>query len=257
MIYIVAFFMVRYVYIVSPEDVVNWLGALAIIQVILIMPPLTYIYEQVLGRSVTDKEERRLAPIMRRILDKTGSKITPRVMVLDSYDPNMAAFNKNTLIVNKVCLKTFNDDELAGILCHELGHLQYRHSGNLLVHYINDMFVKVFITVVRVVYQVLSELAGQSWLLSIFVWPLIAGIFIFLVAPVWLAAFIMNVAAAAVSRQGEYQADDYANSHGFGPGLISALTKLEHFEKEPENWWEKVKDTHPPMAHRIDRLETT
>lgn len=257
MIYLVAFMLIRYVGSFSPDDVVNFLGALVIIQVILLMPPLTYIYESMLARRVTEKEQKRLDPIIKRILFKTGSKIAPRVIVLDSYDPNMAAFNKNTLIVNKVCLKSFNDDELGGLLCHELGHLHYRHSGGVLVHYINSIFVNASLWLMNFVYNILTTMAKLHWLLTLVVWPFIAAMFVMLALPLWLMATIINAGASAAWRNAEYEADGYAHRYGFGNGLISALGKLEAYEKEPEDWWAKVMATHPPMAHRIDRLETS
>ncbi len=97
------------------------------------MPPLSYIYEAMQVRGPNKREEARLDPLIKRVMKKTGTKIVPRLMMVDSYDPNAAAFNKNTIIINTVCLKSFSEDEMLAIIAHEIGHMHYKHSGNALV----------------------------------------------------------------------------------------------------------------------------
>ena len=48
-------------------------------------------------------------------------------MIVDASVPNAAAVGKNTLIIERSLYETCNDEELAGVIAHEMGHL---HNGD-------------------------------------------------------------------------------------------------------------------------------
>lgn len=255
MIYLFSVIAILYGSVFYSGNIINIMGLIVIFQVVLLMPPLSYWYETFVARKITKREEDKLKPVLKKVLAKADLNIKPRLLVSDSYDPNMTAFNKDTVIVNKVCLKSFTDDELAGILCHEIGHLKYKHSGSVLVHYINSLAVTFTIRSTYAVLQVLIEGVQRSFILMLLIFPVLLAFGLAIFLPLWAMSWFISIFSSNLWRSREYEADDFAKENGFGVGLIGGLEKLSAYEDEPEGAMEKLLQTHPPIAHRIERLE--
>jgi hypothetical protein len=65
---------------------------------------------------------------------------------------------------------------------------------------------------------------------------------------------LLDLGLLSVGRSEEFQADAYAKSVGFGPGLVSFLSRMQYIEKAPDGLWAALSRTHPLTAERIRRL---
>ena len=176
---------------------------------------------------------------------------------------NAAAFGFNTIGLTGGVLATASDEELKGIISHEVGHIS---------HY-------------DFVYQVLlfsMESFGYRCLYGIFLIPAlifgIIGSMVFalvpalgfvgeLIAKIWWAVYkllhriiygISRIADVNINKYAEYRCDTYAVRYGCGEGLLSFLRRLKRTEdvySERPTFTEYIMSTHPSTERRIERLE--
>lgn len=204
---------------------------------------------------------RRIAPMVKRIADRDGIPM-PRLWVTPEPSPNAFATGRNpshsSVAVTAGLLELMNDDELEGVLAHELGHVKHR-----------DILIS----------SVAATLAAAITYLAHFAMffggrrddddapsPL-AGILMIFLAP--LAASLIQM---AISRSREFSADEAAaRAMGTAHPLANALAKLETwshripmdaqpamahmFIMKPANLM-RLFSTHPPTEERIARLRS-
>ncbi len=216
------------------------------------------------AQPVTREQLPRVYQIVERILPRMGLPM-PRIYVIPSDSPNAFATGRNpkhaAVAVTQGILNLLNDEELEGVLAHELGHVKNR-----------DILTS----------SIAATLAGAITLLAQMErWAGLfgggrdnrgrgmGGIFMLILAPV--AATLIQL---AVSRSREYEADATgAHVTGNPYALASALQKLDAFSKRlplaatPSTahlfivapflggaGLASLFSTHPPMALRIERL---
>jgi heat shock protein HtpX len=220
------------------------------------------------AQAVSREDLPRVYNIVERLSQKVGLPM-PKVYVIPTDSPNAFATGRNpqnaSVAVTHGILGLLNDEELEGVLAHELGHVRNR-----------DILIS----------SIAATLAGAiTYLASIAKWGMILGgvggdrderrgggigalIMIFL-AP--LAAMLIQL---AVSRSREYGADD-TGAHWTGNpyALASALAKIDAYSKRaplvasPSTAhlfiiqpflggmsFGNLFSTHPPTAKRIERL---
>jgi len=217
------------------------------------------------AREVTEAEEPRLVQTVREIARRAGLPM-PKVYVVPSEQPNAFATGRNpahaAVAVTQGIQGILNEEELAGVLAHEMAHVKNR-----------DILIG---TIAATIAGAVSMLANMAQ------WALIFGggrgsdrnghpavtILMMIVAPI--AAMLIQM---AVSRTREYQADATgAALIGSGIPLANALDKLHRASKaipmkaEPATAHMFIvsplttKDlaslfsTHPPIEERIARL---
>src|SRR6266542_3846043 len=218
------------------------------------------------AQSVTREELPRVYQIGERLCARTGLPM-PKIFVIPTQSPNAFATGRNpqhaSVAVTAGILDLLNDEELEGVLAHELGHVRNR-----------DILIS----------SIAATLAGAiTYLADIARWGMIFGgyerdennrggglgaIFMLFLAP--LAAMLIQL---AVSRSREYQADETgAHLTGNPYALASALAKLDAYSKRvplpatPSTAHlfiiqpflgmslASLFSTHPPTAKRIERL---
>jgi heat shock protein HtpX len=218
------------------------------------------------ARPVTEAQAPGLHRMVQRLAGKAGVPM-PRVYVIPSPQPNAFATGRNpehaVVAVTEGIMRLLDDDELEGVLAHELAHVVNR-----------DVLIST----------VAATLAGAiTYLAYMAQWAAIFGggrhddedapspivmMLMALVAP--LAAMLVQL---AVSRSREFQADATgARLAGRTRGLSRALQKLEMaaqavpmdanpatahlFIVNPLSGRALMKlfSTHPPMPERIARL---
>jgi len=212
------------------------------------------------ARPVTREQLPRVYQIVERILPRMGLPM-PRIYVIPTESPNAFATGRNpshaAVAVTQGILNLLNDEELEGVLAHELGHVKNR-----------DILTS----------SIAATLAGAVTLLAHFSGLLGGGrdsrnrgggLLMFFLAP--LAATLIQL---AVSRSREYEADATgAHTTGNPYALASALQKLEAYSRRlplqasPSTAhlfivapmisgasFANLFSTHPPMAKRIERL---
>src|SRR5437588_8065353 len=209
----------------------------------------------------------RVYGVVERLTQRVGIPM-PKVYVIPTDSPNAFATGRNpnhaSVAVTQGILGLLNDEELEGVLAHELGHVRNR-----------DILISSIAATVAGAITYLAEIAR---------WGMIFGgyerdrdsrggggfgaLLMLLLAPV--AAMLIQL---AVLRSREYQADESgAHFTGNPYALASALAKLDASSKRlplpatPSTAhlfivqpflgmsMGNLFSTHPPIAKRIERL---
>lgn len=169
------------------------------------------------AKPVTREQLPRLYAVMERLAAKANLPL-PKLYVVPEAAPNAFATGRNprhaSVAVTQGLLELMNDDELEGVIAHELSHVR---NYDILIS------------------SVAATLAGAiTWVAHWGPWlgggdddrerggGEVLGLLLFFLAP--LGAFLLQL---ALSRQREYSADETgARMVGNPYGLISALEKL-------------------------------
>jgi len=220
------------------------------------------------AQPVTREQEPRIYGIVERLTQKTGLPM-PKIFVIPTESPNAFATGRNpnhaSVAVTHGILGLLNDDEMEGVLAHELGHVRNR-----------DILIS----------SVAATIAGAITIAArMFGWAAMFGgyggrddrdrgggalgaLFMMILAPI--AALLIQM---AISRSREYQADETgAHITGNPYALASALQKLDAYSRRvpmqatPSTAhlfiiqpllgmnFASLFSTHPPTAKRIERL---
>jgi heat shock protein HtpX len=221
------------------------------------------------AKPISREELPRVYNIVERLSQKVGLPM-PKVYMIPTDSPNAFATGRDpnhaSVAVTQGILGLLNDEELEGVIAHELGHVRNR-----------DILIS----------SVAATIAGAiTYLAHIAQWGMIfggyggdrerregggglAGILMIFLAP--LAASLIQL---AVSRSREYSADE-TGAHWTGNpyALASALAKIDAYSRRmplvasPSTAhlfiiapllggmsFGNLFSTHPPTAKRIERL---
>ncbi len=201
-------------------------------------------------RRATKREVEQIKPILDDLCQRAG--IQDLVLcVADEPFPNAYALGSKTVCVTKGLLKTANEEELAGILAHELGHLKYGDSKrSVMAHTLNTAgTVATWILVAMA--TILSLLSNRVPIVAV----LAALAAVVLKAMQVVLHRVADLSFRVVGRKEEFRADAYAVELGMGEGLMSFLEKIEGTEGSPKGIWARLEATHPPVAFRIEQIE--
>jgi heat shock protein HtpX len=221
------------------------------------------------AQPITRDQLPRVYNIVERLSQKVGLPM-PKVYLIPTDSPNAFATGRSphhaSVAVTQGILGLLNDDELEGVIAHELGHVRNR-----------DILIS----------SIAATLAGAiTFLAHIARWGMIFGGMrggdrddrggggIAAIAMIFLAPFAAMLIQLAVSRSREYGADD-TGAHWTGNpyALASALGKIETYSRRapllatPSTAhlfiiqpflggmsFGNLFSTHPPTAKRIERL---
>jgi len=214
------------------------------------------------AQPVTREELPRAYNVVERLTQKIGLPM-PKLYVIPTDSPNAFATGRDpkhaSVAVTQGILQLLNDEELEGVLAHELGHVNNR-----------DILIS----------SIAATIAGAVTYLARFGFFFGAGdrddrrgggieaLLMLILAPI--AAMLIQL---AVSRSREYQADATgAHFTGNPYALASALSKLDAYSRRlpmaatPSTAhlfiiqpllgmnFGNLFSTHPPIAKRIERL---
>jgi heat shock protein HtpX len=214
------------------------------------------------AQPVTREELPRAYAAVERLTQKIGIPM-PKIYIIPTESPNAFATGRNpshaSVAVTHGILGLLNDEELEGVLAHELGHVNNR-----------DILIS----------SVAATIAGAITMVSRFGFFFgggsrdrrggggLTGLFMLILAPI--AATMIQL---AVSRSREYEADATgAHFTGNPYALASALQKLDAYSRRvpmqasPSTAhlfiiqpllginFAGLFSTHPPIAKRIERL---
>jgi heat shock protein HtpX len=212
------------------------------------------------AKPIEESENPRLYQIMRELTTRAGLPM-PRLYMIPQDQPNAFATGRNpkhsAVAVTRGITKLLSEDELRGVLSHELTHVRNR-----------DILIQSVASAIG---------AAITYLAYMLLWfggddesPLgaIAGLAMFILAPI--AASIIQL---AISRQREYAADaGGAEICGNPESLASALLRLEQGASSMPMQVNQAAEplyivapfkgkgiaglfsTHPPIEERVRRL---
>ncbi|MGZ5388128.1 MAG: zinc metalloprotease HtpX [Solirubrobacterales bacterium] len=212
------------------------------------------------AKPISEQEAPRLYQMVRDLTTRAGLPM-PTLHLIPQDQPNAFATgrnpNKSAVAVTQGILRTLSEDELRGVVAHELAHIRNR-----------DVLIQ----------SVAATIGGAiTYLAYMMLWfggdndsplGLVASLAMVLLAPI--AATIIQL---AISRQREYSADATgADICGNPESLASALLRLEEGAKavpmqvnsaaEPlyivkpfrSGGLAGLFSTHPPIEERVRRL---
>jgi len=213
------------------------------------------------AQPVTREQLPRVYNVVERMTQRIGLPM-PKIYVIPTDSPNAFATGRNpshaSVAVTQGILNLLNDEELEGVLAHELGHVNNR-----------DILIS----------SVAATIAGAVTYLSRFGFFFggdreerrgggLGALLMLILAPI--AAMLIQL---AVSRSREYQADATgAHFTGNPYALASALAKLDAYSRRVPMMatpstahlfiiqpllgmnFGSLFSTHPPTAKRIERL---
>jgi heat shock protein HtpX len=220
------------------------------------------------ARPVEEAEAPRLYAVVRRLATRAGIPL-PRIYIVQSDTPNAFATGRNpqhaAVAVTDGIMRILDEDELEGVLAHELAHVANR-----------DVLIS---TIAATLAGAITYLAHMAQWAAMFggrqgddeegATNPIAAVALAILAPI--AAMLIQL---AVSRAREFQADaSGARFAGHPQGLMNALRKLQLAnEALPMNASPatahlfivnplsgqalmRLFSTHPPLEDRIARLQ--
>jgi heat shock protein HtpX len=222
------------------------------------------------AQPVTRDELPRAYAAVERLTAKQGLPM-PKIYVLPTESPNAFATGRNpqhaSVAVTHGILQLLDDEELEGVLAHELGHVKNR---DILTSSIAATLAGAITMIARMGYWAsLFGGYGGSGDRRDRSGGGMSGLLMILVAPI--AASLIQL---AISRSREYEADATGAATTGNPyALARALQKLEDYSKRipmqasPSNAHlfivapllssggiASLFSTHPPMKERIHRL---
>ncbi|MEM1573793.1 MAG: zinc metalloprotease HtpX [Candidatus Methanomethylicaceae archaeon] len=207
-------------------------------------------------------------PILHRIVSKLAISAglpKPKVAIINSRIPNAFATGRNpknsVVAVTKGLLEILNEDELEGVISHELSHIKNR-----------DVLIQSIVATIAGAISYLALIGRYSIFFSDSR-NRNTGILAFLLS--LLAPFAALLIQMAISRSREYEADKSGAMISKKPlSLASALEKIERFVKSgamlninpsTSPLWIvnpfrgdsllELFSTHPPTWKRIERLK--
>ncbi|MBU2445205.1 MAG: zinc metalloprotease HtpX [Bacteroidetes bacterium] len=220
------------------------------------------------AKEISEKEAPKLFRLVQRLTQNNNMPM-PRVYVMENPTPNAFATGRNpqnaAVAVTTGILQILNDDELEGVLAHELAHVRHR-----------DILIGTVVATLVGTITFIARMAGWTMMFSggnrdrRGGGDVITSLVLMIVAPI--AAMLIQM---AISRSREFYADEGgARISGKPLSLASALGKLEQaaqlrpmahagpssahlFIVNPLRGSSvfKLFSTHPPIEDRIQRLK--
>ncbi len=172
--------------------------------------------------------------LVQNLVRHSDAKVPFHVKIIDSDEINAFALPGGYMFVNKGLIQAAEtEDELVGVLCHEIGHVAARHA---------------------------TERLTKMQLLQ---WASIPSIFVGGVGGIALRnglGLAMNLGILGITRGSEKEADilgsQYAWHAGYDPnGFLTFFEKMLAMEKRQPGKFASWFRTHPPTPDRIATVE--
>ncbi|MBI1818971.1 MAG: zinc metalloprotease HtpX [Nitrospirae bacterium] len=218
------------------------------------------------AKEVTENEAPALYTAVRMLVTRANLPM-PKVYIMENPTPNAFATGRNpehaAVAVTTGILDILSKDELAGVLAHELAHVQHR-----------DILISTIAAAIAGAISMLANMAQWSMMFGgrddrDGRGNIVASLALIILAPI--AAMLVQM---AVSRSREFEADKGGAIISGSPlSLANALRKLDRgvhqipMDANPAtahmfivspltgNAFFKLFSTHPPIEERIARLE--
>jgi heat shock protein HtpX len=193
----------------------------------------------------------------------------PKVYIIPTQTPNAFATGRNpkhaAVAVTQGILKTLDEDELEGVISHEMAHIRNRDilTGSIVATLAGAISMLAFMARFAAIFGGYGgrDSQGRGGGLGLLIMAIVAP----------LAALLIQM---AISRSREYAADRTAAKNSHKPlALASALRKLEHaarrrpLQAKPSTahlfivnplsgkGMASLFSTHPPIEERVAKLQ--
>lgn len=208
------------------------------------------------------EEEVRLKDCFMEVLKSAGCEKNFRLRIVEVEEEEVFACNNNVIAVSRSLLKSLTDEELKGIMAHELGHLLSKDTtiswAFVTAGDLPGMVRRLCRAPVLLILPFIGLVLVTSFVLFLFKPMLlmhVIAVILFLLT-FWLLDRLFLWLRLFLSRQSEYRQDAYAHRLGYGAGLRDALKKMAQYGREQVNaYFILMNGTRPIIYHRIRRLE--
>ncbi len=246
----------------------SWItGALIFLVIAGVMNLVSYFYSHKIilrshrAKMIEEEDNPRLFKIVKEVAREADIKM-PTVAIVPSSTPNAFATGRNednaVVAATEGILDTLNDEELKGVMAHEIGHIKGR---DMLIMSVAATLAGAVTFMARMVF--FQMFFGRRRVNPIFLLTMI-------LAPI--GAIIIKM---AISRRREFEADKKGAEISKNPNaLADALEKLNAQNKQNpmksknttsaslfivnpfnrKSAFVKLFSSHPPMDERVERL---
>jgi heat shock protein HtpX len=220
------------------------------------------------AQPVTESDNPGLHSLVRRTATNANLPM-PKVYVIPTQTPNAFATGRNpkhaAVAVTTGILKTLNEDELEGVISHEMAHIRNRDilTGSIVATLAGAISMLAFMARFAAIFGGYGgrDSEGRGGGIGLLIMAIVAP----------LAALLIQM---AISRSREYAADQTGAKISHKPlSLASALKKLQYasrrvpLEAKPSTahlfivnplsgkGMASLFSTHPPVEERVTRLQ--
>ncbi|MFH1868089.1 MAG: M48 family metalloprotease [Candidatus Omnitrophota bacterium] len=183
----------------------------------------------------------RLKRIGQRVAEASDRKdLDYQFYLIEDKDMNAFTIPGGHVYIFRGLYDQLNDDEIASVMGHEIGHVAARHIVKKLQA---SLGYQILSTIALVTFTKDSDDAKKT------------GAYI-----AYAASTSFNLVMLGYSREDEYEADElgvkYARASGFDPrGLITSFEKMKEKEKKGSSVTYMLR-SHPYLDERIKRIES-
>lgn len=202
-------------------------------------------------RPLFAKEKERV----NRLLAEMGVEKKLKIYINNDPEENAVTFGFRTIGINGGLWRSASDEELKGVISHEIGHLSHYDFVYSTLLYSLEIFgcralyglfrIPDFIfSVIGVVLPgVMGLVRSLWWLIYRLLHRLLYG--------------LSRFANVNINKYGEYRCDTYALKYNCGQGLLSFLRKQteKEYHRDRPSFVEYMMSTHPALPKRVARLE--
>ena len=198
-----------------------------------------------------EKMERAVEEVCRRAhLDPSDYEL----YVAAVPELNAFALGNRHITATRGLLQYMDDRELAGVLAHEVGHLQKGHTRAGLficgMSWFGDIIVQV--------YGLMNFLCRLVLWIPVFGWFVAFVMFLINLQHaffIYLLAIPAKFLTLCGQRQEEYEADRYACTIGLGAELKKGLRDMEaYYGEQKMGFFDRIRSDHPDTKKRIERI---
>ena len=212
----------------------------------------------------TNTELHRLKRVWTIVCRAAGVNPDKFLLFINSdMDINACAIGSKYIAVNRGTLLKCHDDELAGILAHELGHNQKKHTPYLLI----ALGLKFCSSIELLIFKFSGALVGLLMFIPVLGW--VARLFAYILfIEYWVLKFVLDYPVMYLdlwaNRRREFEADAFAVDIGFGECLYRGLFHIStqegasgpRFTEDPVGYVRAMlENSHPRTGSRMEKIK--
>jgi len=203
-----------------------------------------------------NKEKEKLLPLFAQVYKKaiiTDKKLSKKIKLYIAEDMNIntIAFCETSLILTKGSTMLLSDDNIKGLIAHELGHFSTDDGVYISVMKILVLPLTLIMWLLRKAKKATSEDGKSSFSMGI-----LKGLVDVIYYPFKGLEFVIELLVMYQRRESEYRADMFALKIGYGAELAEVLVQLYEISLTKKTTVkEMLRATHPHITKRIERLE--
>ena len=223
------------------------------------------------------EQEERISRLFNEVLEKARKKnpdLSPDIKIFINEDEeiNAFAFGRKTVCITSALLEC-SDDEIKGVIAHELGHISNGDTDLLQVVNVANVYVTIYafaVWLIMVFYK--GAFKATTWVFSLIAGSIGEAIMAFLTRvfiDIALTALITvltfawkalgNILIKESMRMNEFEADKFACSLGYAKPFITLLNKMRWEDNKKSKFQKAVaymSTDHPSAESRLRKLKS-